>query len=70
MTPETLILAERAKRTRIDAFLLCRETDEILRQSTSVRVVSERLRGELGREIAGFVARVRCAAEIREGAGV
>jgi hypothetical protein len=70
MTPETLILAERAERTRMDAIRLCRETDETLRQSTSVRVVSEKLRGELGREIVGFVAQARRTADIREGAGL
>jgi hypothetical protein len=70
MTPETVILAEQAERTRMDAIRLCRETDEILRQSTSVRVVSKRLRGGLGREIVGFVAQVRHTAEIREGAGL
>jgi hypothetical protein len=68
VTPETMLLAERAKRARMDAIRLCQETEETLREMKSLGVVAAWLTSELGRETIGLEARVRRSAHTRRGA--
>jgi hypothetical protein len=69
MSPETVLLAERAKRIQIDCILLCQETGQTLRRSENLRAESQSLRGELQIEFFGFMTRARRAVHISRGAG-
>ena len=68
MTPETMHLAERARRSRIDAIRLCREMDETLETMKSLRAEQAWLTSELGCAAIGLEARVRRSAHLRRGA--
>jgi hypothetical protein len=46
MAPETLVLAERAERARLEALDICRETTRTLGQLRRVRTEAALLRGE------------------------
>jgi hypothetical protein len=69
MTPETFTLAERAKRTRMEAIRLCQETDQTLSEVESLRVTAAWQRSELGKTF-GLVEQVHHSADMRDGAGL
>ena len=68
VAPETMHLAVRAKRSRIDAIRPCQEMDETLGEMKSLRAAGAWLTSELGGGAIGLEARVRRSAHLRRGA--